>query len=716
MVTSATWVVQPAPGDDQFDAVYMPYTTTQRLLNLSKLNDITVTAESSGDVSRLSREITKLLRVRHGIGDNDPDDFTVITQATKALTTGGLPPSVARAVASNVAELEKVTLEQLALTLERASRTMTWLLAAVAAVSLLVGGIGIMNITLLSVTERTREIGLRMAVGARGKDVMRQFLFEAVVISVAGGLVGIVVGVIASIGIARTLQWSTVVSPLSVVLAFGVAAAVGVFFGWYPAPGAPRGSIRLSPCDANDQVPSTQFRAPGPKPRAFSHASLSCVSAQIAVRALARNRMRTLLTMLGVIIGVAAVIAMVALGTGARGSVETSLKSAGTNIIQVSAGNFTRGGESMNIASGLGSATTLTLEDAEAIRRSPACSMWPAASGIARSRSRRIGSSSRRCEAWTRRWPTYTAGNGSAAVSGTAADRGRDGPRRSRELFGEGFDPVGERITIGDRDVRGHRILPHQRQRHGRNRVRATGRRAIDARTSRHLHTITVSVEQAGEASRVAEAVTTLLRERHRRGRQAARATGLGGNQLPGVMASADDFTVKTQAAANVTKGLYTSVAAFALANMPKLDEMTLQEMSSTLSRAGSTMTALLGSIAAISLIVGGIGIMNIMLVSVTERTKEIGLRLAVGARRRDVLLQFLVEAMVMSLIGGLLGVGVGLITAEALTAVLDWPTEMSLTTVASAFGIAAVVGIVFGYYPARRASRLDPIDSLRYE
>jgi putative ABC transport system permease protein len=235
VVTSATWVVQPAPGDDQFDAVYMPYTTTQRLLNLSKLNDITVTAASSGDVSRLSREITKLLRVRHGIGDNDPDDFTIITQATKALTTGGLPPSVARAVAANVAELEKVTLEQLAITMERASRTMTWLLAAVAAVSLLVGGIGIMNITLLSVTERTKEIGLRMAVGARGRDVMRQFLFEAMVISAAGGLLGIIIGVLASFGIARTLQWSTVVSPLSVVLAFGVATAVGIFFGWYPA-------------------------------------------------------------------------------------------------------------------------------------------------------------------------------------------------------------------------------------------------------------------------------------------------------------------------------------------------------------------------------------------------------------------------------------------------------------------------------------------------
>jgi putative ABC transport system permease protein len=246
VLTSATWVVRPAPGDDQFDAVYMPYTTTHRLLNLTNLNDITVTAASSGDVSRLAREITTLLRQRHGIGDDAPDDFTVFTQATKALTTGGLPPSVARAVAGNVAELEKVTLEQLATTLERASRTMTWLLAAVAAVSLVVGGIGIMNITLLSVTERTREIGLRLAVGARSRDVMRQFLSEAVAISLAGGVAGIIVGVIAAVVIAQTLNWSTVVSPVSVLLAFGVAGAVGVFFGWYPA----RRASMLDPIEA----------------------------------------------------------------------------------------------------------------------------------------------------------------------------------------------------------------------------------------------------------------------------------------------------------------------------------------------------------------------------------------------------------------------------------------------------------------------------------
>jgi putative ABC transport system permease protein len=439
------------------------------------------------------------------------------------------------------------------------------------------------------------------------------------------------------------------------------------------------------------------------------------VSAQIAVRALGRNRLRTTLTMLGVIIGVAAVIAMVALGSGARGSVETSLKSAGTNIIQVSAGNFTRGGESMNIASGLGSATTLTVEDADAIRG--ISGVQKVAGGV---RNRAFVKSAHR------QFFTQIRGTEPALADihgwewlggsfGPAADAAVMGRAAARELFGEGFDPVGERITIGDRAfaVTGYFRTSDADMDEAVFVPLAAGQAMLEAR---HLQTIAVSIEQAGEASRIAEEITTMLRERHSRGRQAARTSGLGGNQLPGVGSSVDDFTVKTQAAANVTKGLYTSVAAFALANMPKLDEITLQEMSSTLSRAGSTMTALLGSIAAISLIVGGIGIMNIMLVSVTERTKEIGLRLAVGARRRDVMVQFLVEAMVMSLIGGLIGVGFGLVTARSLTALFDWPTEISAITLLSAFGIAAAVGILFGYYPARRASRLDPIDSLRYE
>jgi putative ABC transport system permease protein len=235
VVSTTSWMVAPAPGDDQFDAVYIPFTTVHRLLNLSKLNDITITSASTGEVTRVMAGVTKLLRARHNITEDRPDDFTVTTQARQALAKGGMRPDVARAVVGNVGGLEKVTLEQLSKTLDRATRTMTALLAGIAAVSLLVGGIGIMNVMLLSVTERTREIGIRRAVGARARDVRSQFILEAVALSLAGGLIGIVAGLIAARGLSQYLRWSTTISPGAVLLSVGVAAAVGIFFGWYPA-------------------------------------------------------------------------------------------------------------------------------------------------------------------------------------------------------------------------------------------------------------------------------------------------------------------------------------------------------------------------------------------------------------------------------------------------------------------------------------------------
>jgi putative ABC transport system permease protein len=246
VVGSGSWMVAPSAGDDQFDAVYVPFTTIHKLLNLSKLNDITITAASTGEVSRVSKDVTDLLRARHGIGMKDPDDFTVGTQARQSLARGGLRPEVARAVVGNVGGLEKVTLEQLGRTLDRATKTMTALLGSIAAVSLIVGGIGIMNIMLLSVTERTREIGIRRAVGARAGDVLRQFLAEAIALSVIGGVAGIALGAVASGVIAQMLKWSTSVSPASIALSFAVAAAVGVFFGYYPA----RQASRLDPIDS----------------------------------------------------------------------------------------------------------------------------------------------------------------------------------------------------------------------------------------------------------------------------------------------------------------------------------------------------------------------------------------------------------------------------------------------------------------------------------
>jgi len=245
VLASTTWTSSGNVGDDEFDAVYVPLGAVHRLLNLSKLNTITVTARSAAETTRVSQDVTKLLRARHGIGEAMADDFVVRTQAGSALGKG-INPQVARAIAGNVPGLEAVTLEQLSLTLERSSRTMTALLASVASVSLLVGGIGIMNVMLLSVTERTREIGIRMALGARGRDVMLQFLAEAVTLSLTGGVIGIILGLIAAGSVRQVLRWATVISPGAIVLAVGVAAAVGVFFGLYPA----RQASRLDPIDA----------------------------------------------------------------------------------------------------------------------------------------------------------------------------------------------------------------------------------------------------------------------------------------------------------------------------------------------------------------------------------------------------------------------------------------------------------------------------------
>jgi putative ABC transport system permease protein len=245
VLASSTWASGAAVGDDQFDAVYVPLVAVHRLLNLSKLNTITVTARSASDTSQVAKDVTTLLRVRHRIGDTAPDDFVVRTQASAALGKG-INPQVARAITGNVPGLEAVTLEQLSTTLERSSRTMTALLASVASVSLLVGGIGIMNVMLLSVTERTREIGLRMALGARRRDVLLQFIVEAITLSLTGGMIGVLAGLAAAGGVHQMLRWAAIISPGAIAIAVGVAAAVGLFFGLYPA----RQASRLDPIDA----------------------------------------------------------------------------------------------------------------------------------------------------------------------------------------------------------------------------------------------------------------------------------------------------------------------------------------------------------------------------------------------------------------------------------------------------------------------------------
>ena len=239
-IGSSTWMVPAAQGDDQFDAIYVPVTAAQRVMQRSSLNTLTVSTVSTGEVTRVGKAVTDLLRQRHHLYGTAPDDFTVASEAHRSLSRGGMRTDVARAVVGNVNYLDKVTLDELGKTLERASRTMTALLTSVATVSLVVGGIGIMNIMLLSVTERTREIGIRRAVGARSHEVMLQFLMEAAILSISGGLIGIFAGIVASRAISSSVQWSVTISPWAIALSFGISAVVGVVFGYYPAKEASR--------------------------------------------------------------------------------------------------------------------------------------------------------------------------------------------------------------------------------------------------------------------------------------------------------------------------------------------------------------------------------------------------------------------------------------------------------------------------------------------
>ncbi|HUR34567.1 MAG TPA: ABC transporter permease [Vicinamibacterales bacterium] len=426
---------------------------------------------------------------------------------------------------------------------------------------------------------------------------------------------------------------------------------------------------------------------------------------RIAVRALARHKLRTFLTMLGMIIGVAAVMTMVALGSGAQASVEDEMKSAGTNLVYVSAGNYTRGGDDVRVASGLGSSKTLVQADVDAIRSevtgikfiSPGVGdRAPMAAGAVRYFNRVVGVGAEfsAMHSWTLRrggtmfGSTDVAQRAKVAVIGTSA---------ATAMFGA-TDPVGQTFSIRNQPFRVVAVTESKIEDQP-DSVFVPYSTLQQMRGLTSLETITVAAEQAGDTSRIATDIGAMLRKRHQL------ASG-----------APDDFTVKTEAAKALTKGLYTSAAVFVLANLPQLDQITLEEMTGTLQQTSNTLTMLLASIAAISLVVGGIGIMNIMLVSVTERTREIGLRMALGARGRDVLVQFLVEALTLSVAGGAVGVALGFVSSRIVTRMLEWQTVITPGAVAMAFGTALATGVFFGFYPARRASQLDPIDALRFE
>ncbi|HEY5074981.1 MAG TPA: ABC transporter permease [Pyrinomonadaceae bacterium] len=400
---------------------------------------------------------------------------------------------------------------------------------------------------------------------------------------------------------------------------------------------------------------------------------------RVAFRALVRNKMRAALTMLGIIIGVSAVIAMVSIGQGAQASVQAQIESIGTNLLFVSAGAQNVGG----VRSGTGDSgtNTLTVEDLDAIKREvPSVSMVTPSinarsqlvSGNANWNTSVTGVSEQYPD--VRKWPIQSGEFFTDADVRTAARVIVIGQTVGDNLF-PGTDPVGQTLRVMNLPFRVVGVMKKKGQdQQGRDQddvsfapYTTVQKKILGSPRVQIAYVSAISQDATYTAqSQIAE----LLRQRHK----------LSANE-------ADDFTVR-----NMT------------------------DIADAANATSNTMTILLACIAGVSLLVGGIGIMNIMLVSVTERTREIGIRMAIGARSSAVRSQFLIESIVLSLTGGMFGIVLGIIVSLAIPRMLGWPTLVSTMAIVGSAIFSVAVGVFFGYYPARKAAALDPIEALRYE
>lgn len=402
---------------------------------------------------------------------------------------------------------------------------------------------------------------------------------------------------------------------------------------------------------------------------------------RVALRSLQRNKLRSALTMLGIIFGVGAVIAMVAISQGADAFIQAQINSLGTNIVMVMPGSTTSSGAH----GGMGSASTLTVADALAIPKE--CPSVAAVAYVKRQNMQVV--------AGGQNWSTQIQGVNAdyLRVRNWLLAAGRFFTRQEEEsaarvcllgqtavqnLFAPGQDPVDATIRIQNVPCRVIGVMTAKGQTGwGQDQddtvivpFATAERKLIGAQILGLVNVMLVSAHSAGQTVQAEQEIRALLRARHR---------------IP--VGREDDFSVRN-----------------------------LRDIADASASASQVMTTLLASVASIALLVGGIGIMNILLVSVTERTREIGVRMAVGAKARHILLQFLVESMTLSMVGGLLGIAAGVGSAQLVAALANWPSLLSPTAVVGSFLFSGVVGMIFGYYPAYKASRLDPIEALRYE